>query len=496
MAGIVLNMLLLGYMLWRYKKHTPASKTHVTNLRSYWPVAVLLVPAISLWCYAQQQTGITGDEIFSATFCAGTSLFRTWSYYMLPNNHIFFNLLNNVLSSLLHTDAVITGRAISFLSYVGMLCVAYVWMVRQTGNKWLSVVMTLPLALQLSTFLLAQEGRGYELQLFFAWGAFAALFSYVLSAGKASLRWFVIASMAGFACVPTYLYIFFSQMLFIACIQLYNRKVDIQLCLHAGIVIAGTYLFYLPALCFSGVDAFVHNEYVQSGNKDYTAFLPDFYVSLKMYVNAITSSLIEQDHYIHLVLFLLPVLLLFSHKKADRLISLFYILLWLGWGVLIFKMQRMPFIRNMVLHYSFSLAIIVYTFYTMVSAVVARIRQSALRNWLVAGVVTVPVILLCINQYNWCVLPRNFSEEVTTNQHVRTELAAIGKSSTIAVSEWSVFYYYFGNKDGYKVTLCPSGTEDYYIHYKDEPMPANMASRFTLLKHTAEGYDVYKRNGM
>jgi hypothetical protein len=186
-------------------------------------------------------------------------------------------------------------------------------------------------------------------------------------------------------------------------------------------------------------------------------------------------------------------LLLFARNKQNRVLGLFYILLWLGWGVLIFKMQRMPFIRNMIIHYSNSLAIIVYTFYTLVSALFAYVRHKNTRTTLITTVVIVPVFWLCCNQYKWCMLPQNFSEEVTIKQHITSELAAIGKEHAIAVSDWSTPYLYFGQKAGYKVSLCPTGKEDYYVLYKDEPIPGIIAEQFVLVKHTDEGYDIYRR---
>ena len=50
-----------------------------------------------MWVQGNLSVKPSNDEVFSAVACAGMHPFQTLSYYMAPNNHILFNLLNNLV---------------------------------------------------------------------------------------------------------------------------------------------------------------------------------------------------------------------------------------------------------------------------------------------------------------------------------------------------------------------------------------------------------------
>src|SRR5207247_1577156 len=91
------------------------------------------------------------DEVFSAQNIAGVHPFQAASYYMLPNNHIFFNLLNGTL---FHgaTDKVASGRVLSLLCYLGLITALYCWIKKLTGNYLMTCIVTLVLATQFPTW--------------------------------------------------------------------------------------------------------------------------------------------------------------------------------------------------------------------------------------------------------------------------------------------------------------------------------------------------------
>jgi len=72
--------------------------------RADWPwLAGVLMLGAGLWAWGATQVPPAYDEVFSAVYCAGNeSLLATWSYYILPNNHVLFNLLNGGLFGWLH----------------------------------------------------------------------------------------------------------------------------------------------------------------------------------------------------------------------------------------------------------------------------------------------------------------------------------------------------------------------------------------------------------
>ncbi len=494
-GGIVLCLLLLFYL--RNKQSAFKSVFGLPKLKglqvSWQPFALLVVAAV-FWYMGQVRLGPSGDEIFSAVYCAAGSPHTAWAYYMLPNNHVFFNLLNSIFCKLFFfCDGVYTGRGISFVAYLGMLCCAYTFICRLVGNRLIAVLSCLPLAVQSSTYMFALQARGYELQLLFAWVSMVSLFSYLLHSDRSGLRWFVVASVLGFACVPTYLYFFAGQLLLCASVQVYERRVDRVMLGYFVLIAVGVYLFYLPALCFSGVDALIHNEFVQPASGNYADFVQGFYLSVKIYVNVIFSFLIAPDHIINLILYLLPLLLLFARQRKSRLVGVFYVFLWLCLGILCFKMQKLPFIRNLIPDYSVSLLFVVYTLYLLMLKAFGWYKNIKIRQ-LAAGVCwAIPVVCFVCYQYNWVGRQENYAEEQGINRNIESELIRLGNYSSIAVSPRGFCYYYFARKHYAVAHINATGREDIYINCDNEPLPEMIKSNYTLLEKAPDGYEVWKR---
>ena len=495
--GVGLCIALIGYCLHRYKQVKVAvgvrdGKREPINRMSYLPLVLLGIPAY-FWYRGQVQLGPSGDEIFSAVYCAETSLFKTWAYYMMPNNHIFFNLLNNLVAKATFSDAVYTGRAISFVAYLSMLVVAFGWLNKLVKNRAVSAIACLPLMFQFTTFILAQQNRGYELQLLFGWMSYVSLLSYLIDKGRRELRLFTVSSVLGFACIPTYSYFFGAQLLFCLCVMVYERKADLALVLHAVLIGFGVFLFYLPSLCFSGLDALINNEYVKAGTGNYVEFIQGFYTALKTNGNTLFSNLIERDHWVNMVLFLMPLLLLFAKKRERRLVGIFYILLWIVWGIFCFKMQRLPYYRNMVLHYSITVATIVYTFYLLVAKLFSFVKPGVVRYSLIRLAFVVPVLIVSYQQYMWCYRQDNYAEEQQINAHINAEIGSWDKGAVVGCSPYSFCYFYFSCKAGHVTHYCLTGNEDLYINLAQEPLPANIMADYSFLKKLPDGYEMYKR---
>ncbi|NDC41187.1 MAG: hypothetical protein EBZ77_06495, partial [Chitinophagia bacterium] len=329
-AGILLCILAIGYLLYQIKQGKQDSNDglaigSVIKKAGWYPIPLLLLGA---WVWYQGITRLSpsGDEIFSAINCSEAPLFRTLSYYMLPNNHIFFNLLVHLVSRLgLQHTTLLVGRVISGISFLLMLYCCFVWLSGLLRNRLLALAASVPNVLQYTSLIFALQNRGYALQLLLGWLSFIVVQRYFSKPSQPLLRAYVVITVLGFATVPSYLYFFSAQLVLFACLLLYERRFDGALLRALVFIGIGVYLFYLPALCFSGKHALTSNEYVQSHSGDYVDFMPWFYITLKMFVESIFSFFIQPDHIINMWLFLTPLLLLFSRRKRDRLIVIFYI---------------------------------------------------------------------------------------------------------------------------------------------------------------------------
>jgi hypothetical protein len=129
LAGLALAGLVASFTyLWLGKSRPVAPAAPLrpfTRADRPW-LAGLLVLAASLWASGATQVPPAYDEVFSVVYGAGSgSLLVAWSYYMLPNNHLLFNLLNGSLFGWLHNLPllVLTGRMLSGLAYAGTLAV-------------------------------------------------------------------------------------------------------------------------------------------------------------------------------------------------------------------------------------------------------------------------------------------------------------------------------------------------------------------------------------
>ena len=84
--------LLPTYGLLIKKDKWEVGKTTVAiNVADIFLAALCLGAAYISWQWGKQLIVPTYDEVFSAQNCAGIHPFQTIAYYMLPNNHIFFN---------------------------------------------------------------------------------------------------------------------------------------------------------------------------------------------------------------------------------------------------------------------------------------------------------------------------------------------------------------------------------------------------------------------
>jgi len=307
------------------------------------------------------------------------------------------------------------------------------------------------------------------------------------------LRAYVVITVLGFATVPSYLYFFSAQLVLFACLLLYERKFDGALLRALVFIGIGVYLFYLPALCFSGKHALTGNEYVQSHSGDYVDFMPWFYITLKMFVESIFSFFIQPDHIINMWLFLTPLLLLFSRRKRDRLIVIFYIFLWLSWGCITFYMQRFAFSRSMTIHYSISLSIVVFTVYRLIEQAFRFLKHPAANNWAVGLVLASAVAWFCVAEYNWCFKEEHFTEEANYGAQIRNDIQSFGPMASVGCSPNGFCYYYYARQLGHPVSFCASGSEQYYINYHTDSLPPVIASQYVLLKKGAVNCDIYQR---
>ena len=461
----------------------------------FWYIPVLLM-VFCAWYWGQANVKPGADEIFSAVNCAELSPFQVLAYYMLPNNHIYFNFINGYLARFTGIDTVQTGRIISLLSFMGFACCAYHWCYRKIQSRLWAYVVVIPIAFQFSAWAFGFQARGYECQLLCGWIAYSSTFNYMQTANRSALSVNTLVTIIGFALVPTFLFYFLAQSVFVLLVLGSKKQIDFLYWKHQFFSLAAIFLLYLPALCFSGLNALAGNDYVKSPHVPLTTFFPHFMQVFMYFINFIFGFLIRENHPLMFILFIAPLALFFLKDNMRRQLGLFYVVLWLSWAVVCLYMERCPFSRNMILHYSLSMAIIVYTIYSLCDVLLLKIKSIAWKNILKSIAFGLPVCLFCYHLLAWGSFNAPyllyFMNVNDMYKDYTTDVTLIPPHSTVACSPERYCFYYYCRQGPYIVSRCPAGTEDYYVTSWGETIPANILANYTRYKVGNEGDEIYK----
>ena len=385
------TLFLLWHLVRRYRSRPPGRTEVIPVSFSFsgsLPVLACVIAGITAWRWGNAQALPAFDEVFSAQNSAGVHPFVAMSYYMLPNNHIFFNLVNDLLFHAA-SNKVVTGRLISLTAYLGFILVLYAWLRQQFDYRWLACITAIMLSLQFFVWVLGFQARSYELCLLAEVGAFISVVSYMRS-GKASwLNANAVCCVVGYFCVPSFLYFHVALLLFMGSYQLFYLKKEVLFWRYQVLFMMVVFLCYLPALCFSGLDALANNHYVAPMTRfnTYGDFAQWMFPRFEQYIIHMFSALELRGRALSVPLMFLPALLLFFRKRpVAQLLGVFVVSLWLSFFTIVILMKRLPFERNLTGHYSITMLAVIWVFFEGLR-LLARRRNIVL-------LVTFPVVVL------------------------------------------------------------------------------------------------------
>ncbi len=432
------------------------------------------------------------DEVFSAQNVAGIHSFQGVSYYMLPNNHLLFNLLNNTLFP--HSlDHVATGRTLSLLAYVLFALSVFACTLKVSGNRLLSLLLTLAAASQFFVWGFSFQARGYECYLLASGLLFISLFGYVFSEKKYWLYINVIACAAGYFIMPSFLYFHAGQLLFMTLYQITQRKGVGAFWIAQVISFTLVFICYLPALCFSGRDAITSNHYVapMGTYKTTYAFMQWMFPYFRTYLAHMLSNSHPENITLSLCAAIVPFALLLAKRNSRFFLAgLFYAAIWLMFFLLVIAMKRLPFERNLAAHYSLSFICLVITFYWLMGF------KNKLAPKIKVMIASTVVLAFGIHFYktNATLIDDTLYEyNVNYACHLFGDaLKRIPAGSIVTCSDEGFYYGYLCRKNGCEVHPCPTGNEQYYIKQNFEQLPPLLAPNFELLTNLNE-MEIYRR---
>jgi hypothetical protein len=467
--------------------------------RADWPyLGGLLVVAAGLWGLGAAQLPPAYDEVFSAVYSAGSgSVFVAWSYYMLPNNHLLFNVLNGGLFGWLGQPTVLltTGRVLSGLAYVATVGVIYRTLRGLTGYRILAAGLALLAALQYAIWGFGCQARGYALYALMHWLAVASLLGY-WQRPTAGRRWGnAVAVAVGYATVPTFLFYHVAQLLAVATVQLRRRQPDGQFWWAQANALGASYWFYLPALCFSGLKALSDNQYVRPHQGPLAEFVVKYWPKFLNYTTY-CFGYGGPDYGLSYVLVLLPLVLLVWPRPAAaasqnwpwRLALLYaFWLLALVAGTL--KLHLLLFPRNALALFSMALVL---------GVLAPGLLLRRWRRWAGTAVMLALGIGLGARfvRHNPVQDPSGLynSKVLRDYQLGLKRIATLPPSGTRAFSEES-FYPYFLSLQAGQLAAHPAHrplAADYFITAPNGRLPLKLAPLYQPVD-TVGGYRLYRR---
>lgn len=449
-------------------------------------LAGLLALALGLWAWGATRVPPAYDEVFSAVFCAGGgSVFVAWSYYMLPNNHVLFNVLNGGLFGGLHDAPLLlfTGRALSGLAYAGTLAVVYRLGTALAGRRWAGAGLAVLAAVQFSLWGFGFQARGYALYALLHWVALATLLGHWQRPQRrgwlAANAW---AVAAGYATVPTFLFYHGAQLLAAAAEQCRQRRFDGRFWWSQAGALALAGAFYLPVLGFSGLASLTANPYVRPSTDNLVDFALRAWPEVKGYAGYCFGGVWPAY-----ALALLPLALL--ALRPWRQLGLLYLawLLVLAGGTL--ALRHVLFHRNLL--GLFSVALVLGPL--AVGALLGRWRRwagaagaLALGVWLAVGFVRHSPVRDATNLYYY-----NIADTYALAQQ---RLRGLPAGAPAAFAEESFYPYFLHQRAGGQAlhpAHRPPRAADYYITAPNDALPPALAPRYQPVD-TVGGYRLWR----
>lgn len=471
MVGIVSAAVLIIWVIRNRKKLAldPVAMRLSNELRL--PLTILLVITIGIWTWGFVTSVPAYDEVFSAVNCANVHPSQTVAFYMLPNNHILYNLVNNLVFHPV-VDKVLTGRIISGICHLLLAVILYYWLFKKLGNRWFALLYTTLLLLQFPVWGFSFQGRGYAPYLLCAYLSAISLEAYLAKESRNWLAVHALSVIAGFCIMPSFLFWFAAVSLYVLGYSIWYRKPGFRLL--KAYVIAGVcvYFFYLPGITYSGMDAFTENPYVKMLDISLSDFWREYRGKHNSTIQYSFGGDVDAFNYVYTLLFYLPIaaipLLIRGHF---RFVVVFNVLLWLTFTLLQLKFRHYPFMRNMIAHVSFSLVALLLSLHFMLQWIGERIRFK----WILPAGISLfclAAALHFVRFMNGHVHDSLYMYEAKSGYELPMKtIKRIPKDAEVWCSDQSFYLQYLLQRRGTDAAHCLTGSQQFFITDRNEGLP-------------------------
>jgi hypothetical protein len=200
---------------------------------------------------------VRNDEAYSYLAYSSHSFKTIVTFYNVPNNHIFHNILTHITTTVFGNN-IVALRLPVFLCGLAVVPLTYL-VIRRVANKNAALLAMALVAISSGLINYSTQARGYMIQTVILL-LLVLVGLYLIDTDKIG-GWvaFTVLAALGLYTVPTFLYFFPPVMLWVFLSRLlkhYDRKKLLKRSLASlGGIVALTFLLYSPVLVVSGTTA-------------------------------------------------------------------------------------------------------------------------------------------------------------------------------------------------------------------------------------------------
>ena len=463
---------------------------------SYLWLLVLLIGCLRLAYFGHVYNPMSTDEAFSALNFASAPVARLLSYYPVPNNHIFFNLINHFLGQLIG-NYILSGRLLSCVFYCLLMSVNFLFIRHYSRSNTLAFLCCAVLSLQFIVWGFGNQARGYALYYLLEWGSFISFFLYFFGGKKLNkqlLTILIICNVLGMWCVPSFLYLLLFQLLTAPLQMIKNKQFYWPFWKAILLTGMGVWLTYLPVFCYSGIDAVTNNSFVAGSTISRAQRWQENIVFFKQLMSEQTFGFLQDIPIVAAWCFLLPLVLAVSFRRRLKRFSglvFMYIILCLSLMVMIYYMRQFMVFRTLGGHMHLMLMLPLL----LIAVLIAEIKKG---RKLVFALFTVAITLVCIRMYNFNA-EKSFYYLYGQDTHGRMNaLQSIPQDFKQGGSVWlseESFMWHFLLRDALNKSShdCRFHDQDIlFMSVDDQPLSPEILKHYTL-KSEVGGTLVYQR---
>jgi len=318
-----------------------------TKLKDIVILTIALLPFL-YWLYTYINVDLWYDEVVSIKHFMLVNFKKTFFYYPAPNNHIFFNFVNQVLTRITNCrDFVKIAEHVYILrAFQGLIALATgyysVLITKRFFNLQNSLLVLVVLFTTIPFMNFSLQLRGYSLSILLVTMTIYHVLTYIESCSSRNRNLIVISSALLMYTIPSNIYLLASMVVPLGILWLYhlklnNEKINIYFksifFIGLGVVIAT--VLYLPV-----IKSVLFNQFA-------TRELTDTYYSLKL-IPILQKSFLSKRYLLLGLSFIGVLFFLRKTSKKEKVIyaSLLFTLFFPF--VLSFVHQKFPFQRVFV----------------------------------------------------------------------------------------------------------------------------------------------------